>query len=205
MKNKIKINEDNYKEVVLKRAIIICWILLLACFAIKIFGGNYFAVACTNEKFVRVCEFIDNSIVKYVIYVFQFTLTNYLLITIVDGGFKIKSLKSLLYLIVSLVIWTVKLLLELDIIQVSLVVRDVFEFIVLYLLLLAFSKKYIKSLFCVMILFVFLLISAFVKSIGMQTVITEYFLLAQIFAIDCYIMLLITALHSKLKFSRRRE
>lgn len=46
----------------IKRAIALCWIMLVACFLIKLFGGNWFEVVCTNEHFIKVCNFIDEHI-----------------------------------------------------------------------------------------------------------------------------------------------
>lgn len=44
----------------IKRAIVLCWIMLVACFAIKLFGWNWFEVVCTNEHFSNFCQFVDN-------------------------------------------------------------------------------------------------------------------------------------------------
>lgn len=46
----------------IKRAIIACWVMLVACFAIKLFGGNWFEVVCTNEHFLNICNFLDNHL-----------------------------------------------------------------------------------------------------------------------------------------------
>lgn len=43
-----------------KRAIIICWAMLIVCFIIKLFGGNWFEIMCNDEHFIYVCNFIDN-------------------------------------------------------------------------------------------------------------------------------------------------
>lgn len=48
------------KQKYLKRVIIVSWIALTACFAIKIFGGNFFDIMCHNKKFIAVCEYADN-------------------------------------------------------------------------------------------------------------------------------------------------
>ena len=73
-------NDDkDYKEIILKRAIILCWILLIICFIIKLCGGNYFNIMCNNENFIRFCNFIENSIIKYIIYLFSFIFSSYLL------------------------------------------------------------------------------------------------------------------------------
>ena len=47
----------------IKRAIILCWIMLVACFIIKLFGGNWFEIVCTNEHFLKVCRFLDENII----------------------------------------------------------------------------------------------------------------------------------------------
>ena len=49
----------------IKKAIILCWIMLVACFAIKLFGGNWFEVVCTNEHFILVCDFIQNNKIAF--------------------------------------------------------------------------------------------------------------------------------------------
>lgn len=45
----------------IKRAIVLCWIMLVACFVIKLFGGNWFEVVCTNEHFSNFCNFVDEN------------------------------------------------------------------------------------------------------------------------------------------------
>lgn len=204
-KEKIKVTEENYKEIVLKRAIIVCWVILGICLVIKLFGGDFFNIVCKEENFIKVCDFIDKTFLRYIIYAVEFLITNYLLMFIVDGGFKIKSIKSLIYAIVSLCIWCVKLLCELNIISISTLLRNILEFVCLYLLLIIFSRRYIKSILCCVLLFVFSFISSYVKSIGIDSSVTDYFLISQIFAIDYYIMLLLTALYSRLLFIKKEK
>lgn len=45
----------------IRRAIILCWAMLIVCFVIKLLGGNWFEIAVNNEHFVRLCEAIDNN------------------------------------------------------------------------------------------------------------------------------------------------
>ena len=49
----------------IKRAIILCWVLLAVCFAIKLFGGNWFEIVCANEHFIKFCDFIDRAYINY--------------------------------------------------------------------------------------------------------------------------------------------
>lgn len=52
----------------IKRAIVLCWIMLVACFVIKLFGGNWFDIVCTNEHFSNFCKYVDENIwIKYAI------------------------------------------------------------------------------------------------------------------------------------------
>ena len=46
----------------IKRAIILCWVMLVACLIIKLLGGNWFEIAVNNEHFTRLCETIDNNV-----------------------------------------------------------------------------------------------------------------------------------------------
>lgn len=62
MKIKVATNEENYAQVVLKRAIVICWVLLFVCFAVKIFGGDFFNIICERDNFSKFCEFVDGSV-----------------------------------------------------------------------------------------------------------------------------------------------
>ena len=62
MKIKVATNEENYAQVVLKRAIVICWMLLFVCFAVKIFGGDFFNIICESDNFSKFCEFVDGSV-----------------------------------------------------------------------------------------------------------------------------------------------
>lgn len=209
MENKIKkerevVTKDNYKQVVLKRAIILCWVLLGVCFVVKIFGGNFFNIVCNNGKFISVCDFIENSIIKYIIYLTSFIISSYLVVKIVNPNLKLLSLKSLLFILLCVIVWVFKLLLELDIIKLNTLFINMFDLIVLYALLIIFTRKPIKSLFAVVLLFLFTFISSFVKGIGINNSITDRYIIAQIFFIDYYIMLTLSVLYQK-KYKKKEN
>lgn len=203
MKHDLKITEDNYREVVLKRAIIICWVLLAICFVIKIFGGNFFAIVCTNEKFIKVCEFVDKSIIKYILYYILFNLSMYLLLIIAIPNIKIKSREFIIYLIIINLTWIYKLLLDLNIIYVSTFMINIGDFIIYFLVLLILSRKPIRSFITILLLLIFSLVSAFVKNIGLHGVITDSYLVTTIFLIDYYIMLALSSLYAKKIYLKR--
>lgn len=199
-------NDDkDYKEIILKRAIILCWVLLIICFIIKLCGGNYFNIMCNNENFIKFCNFIENSIIKYIIYLFSFIFSSYLLLKIVKPDFKILSLKSLLFLICCIIVWVFKLLIELNIFTINTLIVNILDFVILYILLVIFTKRPLLSIFAVILLFVFSLISSLVKGIGIDSSITDNYFVAQIFLIDYYLMLVLSILYSKKIQIKKKE
>lgn len=204
MKEKLKITEENYKEIMLKRSIILCWVLLAICFVIKIFGGNFFEIVCTNEKFINVCEFIDNSILYYIFSYMSYIITSLLLIIIIRDNKKIITKGSIIYLICCSLYWGFKLLIQFNIVKLPLVLYNILEYGVLYLLLIIFSKKYIKSIFVIIAMVVFSILSVITKNIGISGTIGDSSLIAIIFMIDYYIMLILCYLYSiKIKNKKR--
>lgn len=199
-------NDDkDYKEIILKRAIILCWVLLIICFIIKLCGGNYFNIMCNNENFIRFCNFIENSIIKYIIYLCSFVFSSYLLLKIVKPDFKILSLKSLLFLICCIIVWAFKLLIELNIFTMNTLIVNILDFVILYVLLVIFTKRPILSIFAVILLFVFSIISSLVKGISIDSSITDNYFVAQIFLIDYYLMLVLSVLYSKKIQIKKKE
>lgn len=199
-------NDDkDYKEIILKRAIILCWVLLIICFIIKLCGGNYFNIMCNNENFIRFCNFIENSIIKYIIYSFSFIFSSYLLLKIVKPNFKILSLKSLLFLICCIIVWAFKLLIELNIFTMNTLIVNILDFVILYILLVIFTKRPLLSILAVILLFVFSIISSLVKGIGIDSSITDNYFVAQIFLIDYYLMLVLSVLYSKKIQIKKKE
>ena len=59
--------------------IISCWVVLIACFLIKIFGGNWFEIICENQNFINICEWLDGSWVKYIVATLVYASSSYLI------------------------------------------------------------------------------------------------------------------------------
>ena len=80
--------KDKYKTLITA-----CWIVLICCFIVKLLGGNWFEIACNNEKFIAFCNTYKNTIIEYIIgfitytttatlYYYTLSQTNYHLITL---------------------------------------------------------------------------------------------------------------------------
>ena len=62
-KIKDKIAKERYTTSFrLKVLIIVCWIAYIICLIIKLCGGNRFEIATSNETFIALCDYIDNTL-----------------------------------------------------------------------------------------------------------------------------------------------
>ena len=204
MKKHEVVTKENYREIVLKRAIISCWIILAICFVIKIFGGNFFAIVCTNEKFIKVCEFIDNSIIYYVIGFLTYSLTNVFLILTISDNKSLFCKSNVLFLITTSLYWCFKLFINLGYIYVNIHIVTIIDLICLYLLLFVFTRKPLKSLIAIILMYAFTFLSVVVKNTGINHNIDDSTLISLIFMVDYYIMLILTFLYS-IKIKRRNK
>ena len=203
MKHELKITEDNYREVVLKRSIILCWVLLAICFVIKIFGGNFFAIVCKNERFIKICEFVDKYYISILFQFIHFTVTSWLIIKCVN--LKPEKQKIIIISVILFIYWIFKVLMFLDIFVLNLVIYDILDFIVLYVCcIISYNKEtklcfktLLKPVIFITLLFIFSLVSAIVKSIGYKGTVNDSFLMASIFMIDYYIMIVLNYLYQK--------
>lgn len=205
MGTKNKITEENYKEVVLKRSIIICWVLLAICLVIKLFGGNFFGIVCTNEKFVKFCEYCDTSFIRYIIYFIIFMFESIFLILTISPSMKLGNKRFIFYCISCIAFWIVKVLYEFGKIQISSTLANIIPIVVLYLLLAVFSKRPFMSVIIIIYQTALSVISSLIKNIGFGTTLTNSFLVASIFAIDYYILIVLTLLYSKKIYKKKGE
>lgn len=202
MKHDLKITEDNYREVVLKRSIILCWVLLAICFVIKIFGGNFFAIVCTNEKFIKVCEFIENTIIFDILQFISFVFSYFLIFRCVDMNNSKRN--TIIFFIYAVLYFVFKELIKFNVIQLTTTIHNILEFGLIYFFMIMFcntkSKLHIrllKPLLFVSLLLIFSLISAIVKNIGIDSSLNESVVMGLIFLIDYYIMILLTYFYMK--------
>ena len=204
MGTKKRITKDNYQEVALKRSIIACWVILIICFVIKIFGGNYFGIVCTNDKFLAICNYIDNSWIAYLLRCISFLLSSFLIFKCIDYGSS--KIKTIIFLMLCMCVWSYKHLINLGIINVGTFIYAVMDFVSLYIMSVICSSKkniyvrFIKPIIFIALLLAFSLISATTKNIGIHESLNSYFVEGIIFMIDYYIMIVLTYLYAKRRY-----
>lgn len=181
------VTKDNYKQIVLKRMITLCWILLAVCFVIKLFGGNFFTFIGES----KVAEYIEKhfwllTIVQFVFYLVQ-SFLYYLVV--------FKDKHKCLIVIFTAIMFTFKVLSALY--EQLFILSTVAEIIFLIIIPILYNKKewYIPIILNVLMV-VYQLISLFVKNINIisfpDTTIVGY-----VYMIDYYIMLGLTYLYFK--------
>lgn len=181
--------------------IVSCWVVLIACFIIKIFGGNWFEIICENQNFINVCELLDNNlIVRSIVYaIFYFASSS--LIMLSQLKYKITDKKALPIIITILVLSIIRQL------YVSREVDAIMDLVILIVIPLVIkiieNKKIIlndvlRIIVGIVLVFVFQIISQVAKDIGI-TYVDEYSLIVFILSIDYYIMICLYYLYSNRK------
>ena len=189
----------------IKRAIVLCWIMLVACFAIKLFGGNWFEVACTNEHFSMICGFVDERLalqnaIALILYVLSTTI-----IMLSSARAPSPTKKQLAFLVVCVSsIWALQYL---SLTAKAVVEMSFFLFCPFLLNLVVEKRAITKRAFFVEILFgaigialtwAFQLLSLITRNFGVSFVGDET-LVALILMVDYYIMIVLYYLYVKSK------
>lgn len=172
MKNKYKV------------LIIVCWVVYIICFILKLCGANWFKIACTNEDFINACNYVDNT--KWLlmtISALNFVILCSLIILAMLGQKFYTPLQAIvfipLFVITSIVGWY------------NSIANTILSFIV-FLLPIAFNyKKWYRVLIGIFLYIVFQLISILTKSVDEFYLNNTSSLVAIILQIDVYILALI--------------
>lgn len=186
-----------------KRAIIICWIMLIVCFIIKLVGGNWFEIICDNKHFINVCSYIDNHLVlKYIIAFITYLLSSYFIILACSLLPKPNWKQIIIVFSALTFVWASQFILP--------IIKNILEVIntfALPIILNSFKrisletrpiKKtwYLGIIGCILI-FVFQLLSLITRNIGIKYI-DNSTLISIILMLDYYIMIMLYFLYIKL-------
>lgn len=182
------------KARLLRRAIILSWAVLILCFVIKIFGGNFFEIMTGNENYKALCEFADTHFfVKYPIAVCSSLLCQSLYTLAILQEYKFTK-GQLLATVISVLIGTfVKYL--------NSYVGLAFDVWLLFVLPLTFLKDVSRSweiLLAVCLNFAFQIISLVAKNLAFGFIDDSTFI-TLIYGIDVYIMCFLYYLYRNYK------
>ena len=188
------------KERYLKRVIIVCWIALGICFGIKLFGGNIFEIICSNENFIKVCEYADSHLwANYLIYVaYSFALQYFFVLSMIA---QIKYTKT--QFIVTIITVCVNVLVKLTIPNIGLIF-DLWQVVIMpAVFTIKTPKKHWNIVIGNGLLILFQVSSMFVKNINIDILTNEGVLTSTIFSIDVLLMILLY--YAYVNFKRKEK
>lgn len=181
-------------KTVIKRALWLCWLLLIICFIIKLIGGNFFEKSTTNKTFITICNFIDNhAILKYtILYCFGYASV---LIYCLTTALKFKPTRKdiIIYSVVFTICFVTKIvLIETNLSKYNLLIDSI---ILIGLFNLYFSRNIGITLVSLGLNFLFQLISLLTCNLPIK-IINDNFLIGLFYNLDIYIMLILYWLYA---------
>ena len=175
------------KKKFLQRIIIACWVALVVCLIIKLFGGNLFNIVCKNETFIKICSYSDTHLwLDYILSSIYCFISMYFLVLAIIQEKKYK-LWQLIVLIITVLVGTgIKLWNK----TVGLIF-DIWQGIGMPILFLGKKwKEYWKVIVGNILLVVFQLVSMYVKNIKLG-ILGDNNLIGLIFSLDILIMIML--------------
>ena len=195
-----------------KRAILLCWFMLVVCLVIKLIGGNWFEIICDNEHFIFVCDYIDKHwYIRYPIGYVLYTVST--VFVLLSTSFIVKpTLKQLGVILLSTTLVWFSSLIPTKHIQIVKLVLEIVMFLVLPFILHSLQDGFAcwkttlkKTWFLGIIGYIFVLcfqtISLVTKNLGIK-ITDNNSLLTFILMIDYYIMITLYYLYVVLKKKR---
>ena len=186
--------ETRNKLLIVKRMILLSWLLLGICFLIKIFGGNLFEIMLNNEKFIKICSIIDNhKVLRFIVYLISGGVTLSLFSLAILEQWKFDRWQ-VYWIVISVLVGSFCKAFIGDSIGF---IYDCWQFFILPFVL---KKKISKRMILIVVIgnilnLGFQMISLVIRNIGFK-IITDNMLIAIIMCVDLYIMLLLYYLYS---------
>lgn len=192
MRSREVVTKDNYKQIVLKRMIIVCWILLAVCFVVKIFGGNFFNIICENKGFIKVCDYIENTFWYYVVTFITSYIGNYFLWLIMFDKEKFPKKQFWILNLIFIITFICQSILYHFGLSNFIFIISLIRYVIVPL---CFKCSWKRVLVVNILDIVFQLITMITKSIAILQFDTNV-IIALIFMIDYYIMLVLSYLYN---------
>ena len=180
--------------------IIMCWVVLLVCVVIKLFGGNWFEFATDNARFIEFCEMVEyTKWLKMTLYCIIAVITTYPVICVILNKKYLNKKETLIFvpLIItkSLTSWYVPWLPY---------ILDSLCVIVLPLLLTRF-KCWKRVIIGNVLVLVFQLITFVIRNLSINFVYNNAVLEILLYQIDYYVMIALFYLYNSYINFKKKE
>lgn len=196
----------------IKRAIILCWVMLIVCFIIKLFGGNWFEIICNNEHFINICSYIDtHPILRDSIASVLYIISSFFIISACAFLPSLNKKQVLVILIALIIVWATK--------YISLTTKSIVEAIhtvttpiILNLMpckekserTKVLKKTWYYGIIGYLFILIFQVISLITRNLGIKFI-EDNSLLSMILMVDYYIMIALYYLYIKLKIKKEKK
>ena len=185
---------------VIRRTIIVAWIVLFTCMFAKICGGEWFNIVATNRGLITACNYIkDNPILNYIM-LFIIYYTGLILYFLAILGKKWFT-KNQFWITTSflIIMWLIKLCITTFIPQYCKYINTALDLLTAFFFPLIFYKeKWYRCLLAIFLYFTFSVVIMYTKSLSLVSTIDNDILVTIIYSIDYYIMLFLYYLYSNL-------
>lgn len=176
---------------VVRYTIICCWIVLFALFIIKLCGGNWFEIVVQNERFISVCNYINNTLLFYIVSAITSITANMLLLLAICRAKYFKPIWAAIALLSLLFSYSMKVVFP--------VVSMWFDFVVIIVFTYCYCRRIIRPILGIGLNLIFQLISLTIRNISISEPVRDNSLVALILMIDVYIMLVLYYLYTNYK------
>lgn len=182
--------KDKYKTLITA-----CWVVLLCCFVVKLLGGNWFEIACSNEKFIAFCNWFKlESIQYYIITGITSLIANSLCImSMIKKQYKKDKLTIIIFCLL-LITHIIRCLID-KYLHIQIFISFIDVLVMVGIPLIIDIKKWKRVIMGVIFILLFQTISLITKNLGVNNI-DDNVVTSLIFMIDYYIMLLLYYLYT---------
>lgn len=201
MKDKVRTLIEKFKEFnsnTYGMLIVVSWIVLIICMIIKLFGGNWFELGTENDKFIKFCEYVDNTMwLKMTLACLIYLISGYFIICIVlnEKVLKIKHILIFFPLMIfkSLMNWYYP------------AISFPMDLLILFIIPLILTRNWKRPLITIILILLFQIISIIFRNISFNFNFDNTFLQQTIYQIDYYLMILLYYLYNFKFFQEESE
>lgn len=178
--------------------IVVSWIVLIICLIIKLFGGNWFELGTENDKFIKFCEYVDNTMwLKMTLACLIYLFTTYPIICIILN----KKYLSIKLSIIFIPIMITKSILG----WYNTLIASIIDIFITFIIPIILTRNWKRPLVVIILVLLFQFISIFFRNISFNFNFDNTFLQQTIYQIDYYLMILLFYLYNFKIFQEESE
>ena len=201
MKDKVRTLIEKFKEFnsnTYGMLIVVSWIVLIICMIIKLFGGNWFELGTENDKFIKFCEYVDNTMwLKMTLACLIHLFTTYPIICIILN----KKYLSIKLSIIFIPIMITKSILG----WYNTLIASIIDIFITFIIPIILTRNWKRPLVVIILVLLFQVISIVFRNVSFEFNVANTFLQQSIIQVDYYLMILLFYLYNFKIFQEESE